>query len=137
MNDDQVWLDELLAGCGAVAGSIHRVEGDAMRLVASKNLPPPVLAAVAVVPRGKGMGGLAFSTGQPVQTCNLQEDQSGRIKPLARSVSAQAAVALPVLDAEGSARAVVGIAFGHEGEIPTEDVARLLAMVSHLPAERD
>src|SRR5687767_12913363 len=93
------WLARLLEEEGAVAGSVHLQRGTELILAASKNLPPPVVAAVSVVPYGKGMAGAAQARKAPVQTCNLQSDDSGVIRPGAKAVNAQAAVALPVLDA--------------------------------------
>ena len=41
---------------------------------------------------------------------------------MAKLVSGQAAVALPVLGADGDVRAVVGFAFAEEGELPVEQL---------------
>lgn len=126
----QAWLEELLSEHGAAAGSVHVQRGGDLHLVAWRNLPPPVLDKVRVVPRGKGMAGAAQVRRQPVQTCNLQQDTSGDINPTARLVGAKAAIALPVLDDAGEVRAVVGLAFDHEGDVPLEQVARLEARVA-------
>lgn len=115
--EDQAWLERYLVTHDGLAGTVHRADGEGLRLTAAVAIPPPVLAAVSHVPRGKGMAGLAQVRSQPVQTCNLQEDQSGDINPMARLVGGQAAAALPVVDGAGVVRAVVGIAFGHSGEI--------------------
>jgi hypothetical protein len=80
------------------------------------------------------MAGLAQVRKQPVQTCNLQTDDSGRIKPGARAVDARAAVALPVFDPAGEVRAVVGLAFQEEGEIAAERERTLLNAAATLPA---
>src|SRR5262245_45122685 len=116
----QQWLVALLAETAAFAGSVHVQRGDDLYLTAAHNLPPPVIAAVAHVPNGKGMAGLAQVRREPVQTCNLQTDDSGAVKPGAKAVDAQAAIALPVLEADGSVRAVVGVAWRREGEIGKE-----------------
>jgi hypothetical protein len=71
------------------------------------------------------MAGLALERGEPVQTCNLQEDRSGAIKPGARAVDAKAAVALPVRDGEGAIIAVVGAAWRSERELQEPDLQRL------------
>jgi len=114
---DQLWLEAFIAAHDGLAGTVHRQDGDDLRLSAALNIPPPVLTAVALVPRGKGMAGLAQVRARPVQTCNLQEDVSGQINPMAKLVGGQAAIALPLVRDDGSVRAVVGIAFGFEGEI--------------------
>ncbi|MFY0527921.1 GAF domain-containing protein [Archangium gephyra] len=129
----QSWLESFAAAQGGMAGTVHMRRGEALELVASLNIPPPVVEAVRVVPRGKGMAGIAMTTREPVQTCNLQTDESGRIQPGARSVPVRASVALPVLDAAGEVRAVVGLAFLHEGELTAEMTRNLMAAVTALP----
>jgi L-methionine (R)-S-oxide reductase len=104
-----------------------------LRLTAAVNIPPPVQQIVAWVPNGKGMAGLALQRREPVQTCNLQEDRSGDVKPGAKAVNAQAAVAIPVQNAEGSVRAVVGIAFQDEREFTSADLDELTRTVSTMP----
>lgn len=119
------WLGEYLSGAGAVAGTVHVREGDGLRLRAASNIPEPVQSAVRWVPRGKGMAGLAFESGEPVQTCNLQDDSSGQVRPGAKAVNAGAAIAMPVLDRQGEIAAVVGVAFAEKREIPQAEVSRL------------
>ncbi|MFP2933063.1 GAF domain-containing protein, partial [Pyxidicoccus sp. 3LG] len=129
----QSWLESFAAEHGAAAGTVHVRRGNDLELVAALNIPPPVLNAVRHVPHGKGMAGLAQVRKVPVQTCNLKEDDTGRIKPGARAVDARAAVALPVLDGAGEVRAVVGIAFMTEGEIPAEREQSLMTAAARLP----
>jgi len=87
---------------------------------------------VAWVPSGKGMAGLALERGTPVQTCNLQEDRSGAVKPGAKAVNAQAAVAIPVTDNAGRIFAVVGVAFAAEREIEGQELENLQRHVASL-----
>lgn len=129
----QDWLISLLDKEGAVAGSIHLQRGQDLVLAACHNLPPPVIAAVELVPRGKGMAGLAQIRKEPVQTCNLQDDESGQVRPGARAVNAQAAVALPVLTDHGEVRGVVGLAWAHEGSLNEARQAELMAKVKAMP----
>ncbi|QSQ27208.1 GAF domain-containing protein [Pyxidicoccus parkwayensis] len=129
----QAWLESFAAEHGASAGTIHLQRGNDLELVAALNIPLAVLNAVRHVPHGKGMAGLAQVRKAPVQTCNLKEDDTGRIKPGAKAVDARAAVALPVLDATGGVRAVVGIAFMTEGEIPAEREQSLMSAAARLP----
>lgn len=131
----QSWLESFASAQGGMAATVHLRRGEALELVAALNIPPPVVDAVRVVPRGKGMAGIALTTREPVQTCNLQTDQSGHIQPGARSVPVRASVALPVLDAAGEVRAVVGIAFLHEGELTAEMTRNLMAAVAALPPD--
>ncbi|XYH98744.1 GAF domain-containing protein [Sorangium sp. So ce1128] len=128
------WLRSFIAESGGIAGTVHLVEGDALALAAAVNIPEKVQEVTRKVPRGKGMAGLAWERGQPVQTCNLQTDSSGDVRPGARAVAAQAAVALPVRDASAGVRAVVGIAFAGERELGQEELARLAEGAGALPA---
>lgn len=126
----QQWLEQNLNQQAAVAGSVHLVRDGVLHLVAARNLPPPVLAAVAQVPNGKGMAGLAMQRKIPVSTCNLQSDNSGDVRPGARAVQAQAAIAVPVLDAAQQVCAVVGYAWGDERELP-ETLHKELSSQAH------
>lgn len=127
------WLRELLAQVHATSGTVHLHENDGLRLAAAVNIPQPVQQIVAWVPNGKGMAGLALQRREPIQTCNLQEDSSGNIKPGAKAVNAQAAVALPVTTSTGDVRGVVGIAFQHEREFTAEDLDDLARAASTMP----
>ncbi|MFP5245778.1 MAG: GAF domain-containing protein [Thermoanaerobaculia bacterium] len=129
----QSWLETFLKNAEAIAGTVHVQRGDDLYLTAAANIPPQVIAIVAHVPHGKGMAGLAQTKKLPVQTCNLKTDDSGTIKPGAKAVDAQAAVALPVLDENGGVRAVVGVAWMREGEITAEQEARLWKEAEALP----
>jgi len=130
---DDAFLAEFLRTHGGVAGSVHRMVAGALALGASVNLPPPVVAAVRHVPIGRGMAGQAAESKRPFQTCNLKADPSATVRPGARLVAAQAAVALPVLDGAGAVRAVVGIAFTREGELADAEVTRLSEAAARLP----
>lgn len=125
MLDERIvsWLREFLARHQAVAGSVHIVDGDHLALRAAVNLPPKVIALTETIPLGKGMAGLAWQHDKPIQTCNLQEDTSGAVRPGAKAVDAKAAVALPVHDGAGKVRAIVGLAWMHERELPEEEIA--------------
>jgi len=91
------------------------------------------MAAVAFVPLGKGMAGLAQVRKAPVQTCNLQTDESGAVKPGAKAVNARAGIAVPVLSQSGDVLAVVGAAWMFEGEITSEREEAIMRAVSLLP----
>jgi L-methionine (R)-S-oxide reductase len=129
----QEWLESLVAQVGGIAGTVHTQRGEDLYLVAAHNIPPPVIQIVARVPYGKGMAGLAQVKQAPVQTCNLQTDETGNIKPGAKAVNAQAAVALPVFDEAGAVRAVVGIAWSKEGEIGSDEEQALMKLAAALP----
>lgn len=119
------WLADFLSNAGAIAGTVHLHEEGGLRLAAAVNIPEKVRELVAWVPAGKGMAGLALERGEPIQTCNLKEDNSGAVKPGAKAVDARAAVAMPVRNTSGAIVAVVGAAFADEREIESVELARL------------
>lgn len=121
----QIWLGDFLREAGATAGTVHLCESGGLRLRAAVNIPEPVQQVVAWVPSGKGMAGLALERGEPVTTCNLQDDRSGSVRPGAKAVNAQAAIALPVRDSAGAIIAVLGAAFAEEREIGAAEMLRL------------
>ena len=127
------WLEAAIERAGAIAGSIHRHADALLVLDAAVGLPPSVLEAVRTVPSGKGMAGLAWERGCPVQTCNLQTDATGDVRPGARAVDARAAVALPIYDGAGALRAVVGFAFVDERTLDPETLEALSQLASTLP----
>ena len=131
--DHQKFLESLLDRLGGVAGTVHEQRGEDLYLTAAHNIPPPVVAIVAHVQHGKGMAGVAQVKKQPVQTCNLQTDDSGTIKPGAKAVDAQAAIALPVLREDGEVRAVVGLAWNREGELGPELEHSMMQLAAALP----
>jgi len=129
----QEWLESLIARLDGIAGTVHVQRGDDLYLAAAHNIPPNVIAIVAHVPHGKGMAGVAQVKREPVQTCNLQTDETGNIKPGAKAVNAQAAIALPVFDNSGAVRAVVGIAWSHEAEIGAAEQQTMMELAAALP----
>lgn len=119
MSATEAWLKAFLLRHDAVAGTVHvTVPGDldTLALRAAVNIPPKVQEVTARVPRGKGMAGLALERGEPVSTCNLQTDKTGDVRPGAKAVAAQAAVALPVQ--RDGAVAIVGMAWMNDRELP-------------------
>jgi L-methionine (R)-S-oxide reductase len=129
----QQWLESMVVKLGGMAGTVHVQRGEDLYLTAAHNIPPNVVQIVAHVPHGKGMAGVAQVKKSPVQTCNLQTDESGNIKPGAKAVDAQKAVALPVLDQTGAVRAVVGIAWSQEGEIRPDEEQTMMNLAAALP----
>jgi L-methionine (R)-S-oxide reductase len=131
---EQSWLETFIRTHKGIAGSVHRRSGpDELALVATVNIPEPVKKVVATVPRGKGMAGLALERNAAISSCNIQSDTSGDVRPGARAVNAQAAVALPVQNPAGEVRAVVGIAFAGERTITDSELLELAEAASSLP----
>jgi hypothetical protein len=130
----QAWLEAFVRKHEGVAGSVHRRSGpDELALVATVNIPDPVKQVVMRVPRGKGMAGLALERNAAISSCNIQTDRSGQVRPGARAVDAQAAVALPVQNPDGEVRAVVGIAFAREHDLSDEELSTLADAAASLP----
>lgn len=129
----ELWLKSFLTSHGGIAGTVHLRDGDVLRLSSSVNIPPPVVKVTETIPKGKGMAGLAWERDQVVSTCNLKEDKSGDVRPGAKAVDAQAALAIPVRDASGSLRAVVGIAFLGERDFSSKELAAFEAAAASLP----
>jgi L-methionine (R)-S-oxide reductase len=127
------WLRALLGRHGAVAGTVHIVRDDALEIAAAHNIPPKVVEVTARIPLGKGMAGLAWQHDKPVSTCNLQEDATGAVKPGAKAVDGKAAVALPVHEPSGMVRAVVGLAWADERDLPDELMAKIAGDAASLP----
>jgi L-methionine (R)-S-oxide reductase len=127
------WLKQFLSAHGAVAGTVHLRDGEVLTLAASVNIPPPVVQKTRVIPKGKGMAGLAWERDAPVSTCDLKSDQTGDVRPGAKAVDAGAAVAIPVHDAAGNLRAVVGIAFVDDRELSQAELDRFAHAAEALP----
>ena len=79
------------------------------------------------------MAGLAWERDQPVHTCNLKTDTTGDVRPGAKAVDANAAVAIPIHDATGALRGVVGIAFMGERDITEAELDALTRQAEALP----
>jgi hypothetical protein len=139
-DDLQAWLEQFLRDQGAVAGTVHVLDSHDMQgeqtlvLRAAVNIPPKVQDITRVIPKGKGMAGLAYARHEPVSTCNLADDSNKDVRPGAKAVNATAAVALPVDDAGGQVRAVVGIAYADERDFDEATLAGLLRAAASLPS---
>lgn len=127
------WLEAFLTARGAVSGTVHRRSDAALELVAAVRIPDKVLAVTRTIPRGRGMAGLAWERGKPVSTCNLTTDTTGDVRPGAKAVDAKAAAALPVFDARGELRAVVGIAWNDERDLDDATLHALTDAAATLP----
>ena len=133
----QTWLESFLRDHGAVAGTVHTLRADdgdpVLELEAAVNIPPKVQEITATIPRGKGMAGLAWERHEPVTTCNLKDDKTGDVRPGAKAVDAQGAVALPVDDEAGNVRAVVGIAYAEQRDLTRTELDDLAAKAKTVP----
>lgn len=128
------WLQQFVSAQGGVAGTVHTRDGDVLRLSAALNVPPPVIDKTQIIPKGKGMAGLAWSRNRIVSTCDLKTDQTGDVQPGAKAVNARAAAAIPVRDAAGELRAVVGVAFMGERDFSDAELSALTRAAESLPS---
>jgi L-methionine (R)-S-oxide reductase len=120
-------LSSILRACSADSGTVHTVGPDgALHLRAAIGIPEPVLAIVKVVPMGKGMAGLAAERKCAVNSCNLQQDTTGDVRPGARATGLAGSVAVPVLSSDGRVIGVVGVATRAERTF-TADEERAIA----------
>jgi hypothetical protein len=132
--DRQAWLETFVRETGGIAGTVHlATTPDELTLAAAVRIPDPVKAIVQRVPRGKGMAGLALERDEAISTCNIKTDATGQVRPGARAVDARAGVALPVHDAAGKVRAVVGVAFTDEKALSEGELADLARAAHTLP----
>jgi hypothetical protein len=129
----ETWLRAFLGAHGGIAGTVHVRGEEALLLRAAVNIPPPVVRATETVPKGKGMAGLAWERQRSVAVCNLKTDASGDVRPGAKAVDAQAALAIPVRDPSGEVRAVVGIAFLGAREFSDGELDRFEREAAALP----
>jgi hypothetical protein len=131
------WLVAYLEQHGGVAGTVHHLTAGSghLSLAAHHHIPDSVLEVTRMIPPGKGMAGLAWTRGVPVQTCDLQADTTGDVRPGARAVGAGAAAAIPVFDGT-TLVAVVGIAFAAPGDLPPERLHALSRGAAGVPRAR-
>jgi L-methionine (R)-S-oxide reductase len=120
-------LSSIISHFQADSGTIHMLESDGVLHLkaASKELPEAVLAVVRLVPIGKGMAGLAVERGEPVDTCNLQTDASGNVKPGAKATGMEGAIVVPIFDGQKAVGAL-GIANRTTRTFTPEETALLM-----------
>jgi hypothetical protein len=132
-SDRERWLAAFVEKNGGVAGTVHLRDDAGLTLHAARNIPPKVVEIVRSIPKGKGMAGLAWERDEPVHTCNLKTDETGDVRPGAKAVDANAAVAIPIHDQAGAIRGVVGIAYAGERTITESELRDLKRQAEDLP----
>jgi L-methionine (R)-S-oxide reductase len=125
-------LQAVLDHFGCQAGTYHRLQDGALQLVASRNIPPPVVELVRQVPLGKGIAGLAAQRREPVSLCNLQTDTSGQARPGAKATGMEGSVAVPALGPDGELHGVLGIAKATAYDWSDEEKAAISAVAAVL-----
>lgn len=95
--DPSTWLTEVLAQFNCQTGTLHRSpDGETLQLITSLGVPAHVLPMIDNIPFGKGIAGVAASTRQPVELCNLQKDLGGVAKEGARATQVSGSLAVPI-----------------------------------------
>jgi signal transduction protein with GAF and PtsI domain len=108
------WADVLgqtLDAFDCPTGTLHRldVQTQLLQLVAQRGLPAIIMPMVTTIPVGKGMAGICAQRREAVQTCNLQTDNSGVIRPGAKETKMEGAMTVPILN-NGNLLGTLGIA---------------------------
>lgn len=125
--DDLARLEDIIASVRAESGTLHAIGADgALHLRAAIGIPEPVLAIVAIVPIGKGMAGLAAERRAPVNSCNIQQDATGDVRPGARATGLAGSVCVPILDAGGALCGTLGIATRAERTFTADEERALM-----------
>lgn len=125
---DLALLQSLLTDLRADSGTLHSIGADgALHLRCAIGIPQPVLDIVKLVPVGKGMAGLAAERKCPVNSCNIQHDTTGDVRPGARATGLAGSVAVPVTASDGRVLGVVGVATRAERTFTADDERTIAA----------
>jgi GAF domain-containing protein len=90
----------------------------------SGGLPEAVIDRIRVIPIGKGMAGLAVERRRTVDSCNIQTDETGDVRPGAKLTGMQGAIAVPMFRQE-QATGALGVASRGERTFTAEEIALL------------
>ena len=116
-------------------GTLHRLnsESQILHLVVQRGLPEMILPMVSNIPVGKGMAGICAERREAVQTCNLQTDNSGVIRPGAKETRMEGAITVPILH-QGLLLGTLGIAKPVAYDFSSEETQSLLAISEAIAA---
>lgn len=102
-------LQEAMAEFACQTGTLHRAEGEWLYLVASMGVPEFLMDKISKIPFGKGIAGVAASSKEPVELCNLQQDLGGVAKEDARKTGVSGSLAVPILAPDGKVLGTLGV----------------------------
>jgi putative methionine-R-sulfoxide reductase with GAF domain len=122
----QARIEEIVRRFAADTGTIHLVEDGVLVLKAHTGIPEKVVGMISRVPVGKGMAGLCVERNAPVDSCNIQTDQSGDVRPGAKLTGVNGAIVVPIRDVVGAVRGALGIGVHRVHEYTPEETAALL-----------
>lgn len=128
-------LELVLGAMGCALGTLHRLAPgtSTLELLAERGVPEAVGERIQRIPVGKGMAGIAAQRREPVQTCNLQTDESGVVRPGAKETRMRGSLACPCL-LDGEVHGVIGVAKVEEYEFSAAETERLLRVGERLAA---
>lgn len=128
-------LGEILSNFACPTGTLHRLDPDSniLKLVVQRGIPDKVLPMVSNIPVGKGMAGICAERREAVQTCNLQTDASGVIRPGAKETRMEGAITVPILH-QGVLLGTLGIAKPIAYDFSSEETQSLLAISEAIAA---
>ena len=98
-----------MAEFGCQTGTLHRAEGEWLHLVAQVGVPDFLIDKISTIPFGKGIAGVAASSKEPVELCNLQQDLGGVAKEDARKTGVSGSLAVPMIDNSGKVLGTLGV----------------------------
>ncbi len=133
--DWTIVLRDTLAALDCPAGTLHRldIESQMLNLITQRGLPEAIMPMVAIIPVGKGMAGICAQRREAVQTCNLQTDNSGVIRPGAKETKMEGAMTVPILH-NGTLLGTLGIAKPIPYEFNKEETEALVAISNAIGA---
>ena len=125
-------LEDIKKRFSADTATIHLLEDGILVLKAHVGIPDQVVNIITHVPIGKGMAGLAAQRNAPVDSCNIQTDQTGDVRPGAKATGVNGAIVVPIRDAAGTVRGTLGIGVHREYEYTPEETKALLEEAAKL-----
>jgi len=125
-------LEEIKNRFSADKATLHMLEDGILVLKAHVGIPDQVVNIITRVPIGKGMAGLAAQRNAQVDSCNIQTDQTGDVRPGAKATGVNGAIVVPIRDAAGNVRGTVGIGVHREYEYTREETQALLEEAAKL-----
>ena len=90
------------------------------------------MPAVQKIPVGKGIAGAAAEKREPVEICNLQQDDGGVAKPAARDTKVSGSVAVHIESTSGELLGTIGIGKFEPYEFTDEEKAKLTGIASQI-----
>ena len=127
--DWQKVLDLILTQYDCQTGTLHKWHDlhANLELICHRGVPRDLMNKVESIPLGKGIAGTAAERLEPVQICNIQNDDTGVAKKGAKKTKVGGAVAVPI-DMGGLLMGTLGIGKLEPYEFTKEEVSELLVI---------